>query len=118
MFDGKEKFFIASFKDITSTFSEPAILADTKGIILSVNSEIEKLFGYSSKDMVGRNLSVLMPQHHSKQHNEYISNYLSSGEKKLMWKPRILPIKRSDGRETSGNRLMLQKKMIQQRLKQ
>jgi PAS domain S-box-containing protein len=76
---------------------EGVILANEKGIIEKFNTAAEKLFGYKTGEVVGKNLSILMPSPDSEQHDSYIANYLRTGEKKIIGLNREVQGKRKDG---------------------
>lgn len=68
-----------------------------RGIIESVNSACLELFGYSSEELIGQNISILMPQEHAHRHDGYIQSYLTSGHAKVIGIGRELMGKRKDG---------------------
>lgn len=68
-----------------------------RGIIESVNSACVELFGYSSEELIGQNISILMPQEHAHRHDGYIQSYLTSGQAKVIGIGRELIGKRKDG---------------------
>ena len=70
------------------------ITIDRRGIMESVNDSAATLFGYSREEMVGNNVSMLMPEPDRSQHDGYISRYLETGI------PRVIGI----GREVTGRR--------------
>lgn len=70
------------------------ITIDERGLIESVNPSACKLFGYEESEIYGKNVSVLMPNPHKKQHDGYISRYQHTGV------PHIIGI----GREVEGLR--------------
>ncbi|SFN76391.1 PAS domain S-box protein [Nitrosospira briensis] len=55
------------------------ITIDDKGIIRSVNPVIEKLFGYTREEVIGQNVSMLMPEPHHGAHQNYIDRYYRTG---------------------------------------
>ncbi|MFC1744888.1 PAS domain S-box protein [Candidatus Riflebacteria bacterium] len=67
------------------------------GIIESVNSGCEIMFGYNRKEMVGQNISMLVPEPHRQNHDEYIKNYLTTGIKKIIGTGREIEALRKDG---------------------
>ncbi len=78
--------------DHTSTFIETVtdnlldglLTIDSNGIIQTVNPAVEKLFGYKSDELFGKNISLLMPEPYRSQHDSYLENYLSSGVPKII----------------------------------
>jgi PAS domain S-box-containing protein len=60
------------------------ITINDKGIILSVNPAITTIFGFVPSEMVGKNISMLMPGPHHSHHDDYITNYLKTGEAKIL----------------------------------
>ncbi|HKL16110.1 MAG TPA: PAS domain S-box protein [Balneolaceae bacterium] len=77
---------------IFSTSTDAIITANSNGEILSANKAVSKMFGYNHDEILGKNLKILMPYRHKLNHDEYIDNYLSTGENKIIDK----------GRETQG----------------
>lgn len=73
------------------------ITIDERGIVESVNPAMETLFGYSREEVVGNNISMLMPMPDRDQHDQYLSNYLTTGEKKIIGIGREVTGRRKDG---------------------
>ncbi len=55
------------------------ITIDDKSIIRSVNPVIEKLFGYTREEVIGQNVSIIMPEPHRSGHDGYIDRYYRTG---------------------------------------
>lgn len=71
---------------------------DTKGTILSVNRAAVEVFGYDSrKELIGRDISIVVGKEHADSHENYIKRYLKTNEKRVMGKQRSLPARRKDG---------------------
>lgn len=73
------------------------ITIDEAGVIASCNKAAIQLFGYSAKEMVGMNISGLMPEPDRSQHDNYIRRYLRTGSKKIIGIGRELTGIRKDG---------------------
>jgi len=78
------------------------ITIDEKGMIRSANPALEKLFGYNRVEVIGKNISMLMPDPHSSNHDSYMEKYYQTGQAK------ILDIGREDeGLHKSGEHIAL-----------
>lgn len=82
---------------IIDTSIEGIITIDNAGFIQSFNHAAEKIFAYKVDEVIGKNISILMPSPHQEQHNNYIKNYLTTGESKIIGKGRELLARRKDG---------------------
>jgi PAS domain S-box-containing protein len=60
------------------------VIIDEEGIIRSVNPAIEEMFGFSEAELIGRNVSVLMPEPFRSRHDSYIRRHLETGEKRII----------------------------------
>ncbi|HVZ03644.1 PAS domain S-box protein [Hyphomicrobium sp.] len=75
-----------------------AILAiDDRGLIKAVNPATERMFGYTSAEMLGHNVNMLMPEPYRTQHNQYMQRYLRTGEKRIIGIGREVEGQRKDG---------------------
>ena len=69
---------------ILDTTLDAIITIDDSGIIQSANSAVQTLFGYTAEEIVGQNVSILMPSPHREKHDHYVDTYLATGEKKII----------------------------------
>ena len=67
------------------------------GTIELFNPGAEKMFGYSSKEMIGKNISLLMPEPYRSRHDGYIAAYLRTHEAQVIGIGREVTALRSDG---------------------
>jgi two-component system sensor histidine kinase EvgS len=79
---------------ILHTVVDGIITINERGMIETVNPAAEHLFGYDSTEIIGQNVSMLMPEPHHTQHDSYIARYCATGE------ARVIGI----GREVEGRR--------------
>ncbi len=73
------------------------IAIDGEGLVRLMNPAAERLFGYQANEVVGRNVSMLMPEPYRSEHDGYIYNYLTTGERRIMGVGREVEGRRRDG---------------------
>lgn len=82
---------------ILDTAVEGIITIDERGLIESVNTAAQKTFGYTAEELVGRNVSVLMPNPYRREHDGYLSNYARTGHARIIGIGREVTGQRRDG---------------------
>ena len=75
------------------------VIIDPKGTILRVNPAVERVFGWTSAELVGRNVTTLMPEPYRSQHDEFLRRYLATGERRIIGIGREVMALRRDGTE-------------------
>ena len=73
------------------------ITIDQRGIIETFNHAAERIFGYRSDEIIGRNLSILMPEPHRSAHDGYLHDYAIRRESRALEQNRELTAMRRNG---------------------
>jgi two-component system sensor kinase FixL len=82
---------------IINTTVDGIIVIDAQGRIEAFNRGAERLFGYPESEVLGRNVSMLMPSPYHDEHDTYLKRYLTSGEARIIGKGREVSGRRCDG---------------------
>jgi len=86
----------AHLRSIFDTAPEAMIVINEKGIIQSYGASAERMFGWRPTEVIGRNVSMLMPPPFRDQHDGYLERYLATGEKRIIGIGRIVVGQRKD----------------------
>ena len=84
-------------KVILNTAADAIITIDQQGIIDSVNAATEQMFGYTSEELIGQNISLLMPPPFADEHDGYIARYLETGVGRIIGVGREVAGRHKDG---------------------
>lgn len=87
----------AHLDSVLDTVPDATIVIDADGTMTSFNRAAVRQFGYSSSEVIGRNVSLLMPTPYREQHDGYLHRYLATGEKRIIGIDRVVVGRRKDG---------------------
>jgi len=87
----------AHLRSILATVPDAMVVIDEQGAIVSFSAAAEKMFGYSEDEVLGRNVSLLMPSPDRERHDGYLEHYLATGQRKIIGIGRITTALRRDG---------------------
>ncbi|MBA1158812.1 hybrid sensor histidine kinase/response regulator [Microvirga mediterraneensis] len=87
----------ARLHSILETVPEALITISEKGVVESFSRSASALFGYQPDEVVGRNISMLMPSPYREAHDSYLERYLRTGEKRIIGIGRVVSGQRKDG---------------------
>jgi two-component system, LuxR family, sensor kinase FixL len=82
---------------ILETVPDAMIVIDGNGIMQFFSSAAERQFGYSEREAIGQNVSILMPNPDRSRHDGYLARYRSTGERHIIGIGRIVTGQRKDG---------------------
>ncbi len=87
----------ALLRAIIETLPDGLLTIDETGTIRSFNPAAARMFGYRAEEVIGRNVSCLMPSPDRERHDGYVARYLRTGEKRIIGIGREVQARRRDG---------------------
>ncbi|MBC8031455.1 MAG: GAF domain-containing protein [Pyrinomonadaceae bacterium] len=90
---------VESTRIIAETASDAIITIDENSRILFVNRAATKIFGYATEEMLGGELTMLMPEYLRHLHRAGLNNYVATGQRHIPWEAVELPGLHKSGRE-------------------
>jgi diguanylate cyclase (GGDEF)-like protein/PAS domain S-box-containing protein len=82
---------------ILDNMVDGVITINPQGLVESFNKAASTIFGYAPQEIIGHNLSVLMPEPHRSQHNGFLAHYQQTGEERIIGKTLEVEGRRKDG---------------------
>lgn len=87
----------SEFKATLDNVLDGIVTIDSRGKIKTINKSVERIFGRTEKQLVGKNVKVLMPEPDRGNHDTYIKNYETTHVPKIIGKGRQVEGLRCDG---------------------
>ena len=84
---------------ILENLAEGVITIDESGVIKGFSTTASKIFGYAHEEVLGKNVSMIMPEPDTSQHDGFIERYVSTGETWIAGGEREVVGLRKDGSE-------------------
>ncbi len=90
-------------RSIVAMAPDAIIVIDEKGLVQSINPAAERMFGYASNEVIGKNVAMLMPEPYRTAHQTHIDAYCQTGISKIIGTSRDLEHRRKDGSVFAAN---------------
>jgi len=87
------------YRAIAEAATDAIITIDSDSTILIVNPATERIFGYSTEELIGQPLTMLMPEYLRHLHKAGVTRYLETGRKHIHWAAVQLPGLHKSGAE-------------------
>jgi PAS domain S-box-containing protein len=88
-----------NYRLVVQTAPDAVISIDESGAILFANPASLRIFGYDPAELIGKPLTVLMPEFLRKLHEKGFSRYLETGQRHINWQGTELTALRKNGQE-------------------
>jgi formate hydrogenlyase transcriptional activator len=87
------------YRVVAESASDVIVTMDETSTILFINAAVERVFGYTPKELIGRKLTVLMPESLRRRHEEGMHRYLETDKRTFSWNSASFPgLHKSRGR--------------------
>ena len=87
----------AHVQSILDTVPDAMVVIDIRGMMQSFSAAATRLFSYNPDEVIGKNVSMLMPSPYREQHDGYLERYLRTGERRIIGIGRVVVGERKDG---------------------
>jgi PAS domain S-box-containing protein len=88
-----------NYRLVVETAPDAVISIDESGAILFANPATARIFGYDPTELIGKPLTILMPEFLRKLHENGFSRYLATGQRHINWQGTELTALRKNGQE-------------------
>ncbi|HSQ95214.1 MAG TPA: PAS domain S-box protein [Croceibacterium sp.] len=95
--DLREMGSAAHLRSILETVPDAMVIIDDHGHIISFSKAAERLFGFAEAELLGENVSTLMPSPDRERHDGYLERYIRTGERRIIGIGRLVTGRRRDG---------------------
>jgi two-component system sensor kinase FixL len=82
---------------ILESAAEGVVVITAEGVIETFNKAAEKMFAYTAEEALGQDVSLLLPEPYSRLHNEFVGDYMRTGEGRVIGIGREVVGRRKDG---------------------
>jgi two-component system, LuxR family, sensor kinase FixL len=87
----------ALLDSILNSNPDGLIVIDDGGLVHFYSSSAERMFGYTAPEVIGHNVSMLMPDTYAQAHDRYLDRYRATGERRIIGIGRVVAGRRKDG---------------------
>ncbi|WP_409287391.1 sensor domain-containing protein [Pseudomonas guariconensis] len=88
---------LSMFEVFTDASMHTVVIINERGIVQAVSRSVQQDFGYGQEELIGRNVSCLMPTDYAKAHDGYLANYSKTGNRTIIGVGREVVGQRKDG---------------------
>ena len=82
---------------VINTAIDGIVMINAQGIVQSYSAAAQRILGWTSEEVLGRNVNMLMPAPHQAAHDGYLRHHLATGEARIIGTGREVDALRKDG---------------------
>jgi PAS domain S-box-containing protein len=97
--ESERRYIEQRYRVMVETASDAVVCIDERGAILLANPATTKVFGYDPADLIGKPLTMLMPEYLRKLHEDGFRRYSATGQRHINWQGTELTGLRKNGQE-------------------
>jgi PAS domain S-box-containing protein len=97
--DDGRRYTEESYRIVVETASDAIISIDDRGLIVFANPATATIFGYTTAELAGKPLTMLMPEYMRELHQSGFKKYLATGQRHINWQGTELTALRRNGEE-------------------
>ena len=97
--ESERRYIEQRYRVMVETASDAVVCIDESGAILLANPATAKVFGYDPADLIGKPLTMLMPEYLRKLHEDGFRRYSATGQRHINWQGTELTGLRKNGQE-------------------
>jgi len=97
--ESERRYIEQRYRVMVETASDAVVCIDERGAILLANPATTKVFGYDPADLIGKPLTVLMPEYLRKLHEDGLRRYSATSQRHINWQGTELTGLRKNGQE-------------------
>jgi PAS domain S-box-containing protein len=87
------------FRALLDAAPDGIVVCDGRGVLVHINSEAERMFGYGCDELVGHSIDLLIPEHVRPRHHHHLASYTAEPRTRPMGSSLELRARRKDGGE-------------------
>ena len=88
----------ALLRSVIDTAPDAVVTIGPTGLVASFSPAAERMFGYAAAEVIGRNVSLLMPEPYRREHDGYLARYRETGERHIIGIGRTVTAAHKSGR--------------------
>lgn len=85
------------YKNIVDSVVSGVVVIDRHGEIVELNPAMQRIFGYAQEELLGANISILMPGTYGRNHDNHLRRYAETGKNRIIGRSLEMPGRRKDG---------------------